>query len=187
MFLAGMGRSNGGSEMSSVTQDIISSQVQSLSQAEIEAFLFEEAAMLDEWRLDDWFALFLEGAIYEVPQAGASDEASSSRNLFYISDNYFRLRHRVERLKKPGNHSEWPRSVCSRLIGNVRVLGAEGGNYIAKSKFITHRSKNDITDMFCGHHMYKLKLIDGHIRIAEKRTQIDMNTLRPQGRISIVV
>lgn len=154
---------------------------------EIEAFLYEEAAMLDEWRLDDWFALFLEGASYEVPQAGTSDEASSSTNLFYISDNYFRLRHRVERLKKRGNHSEWPRSICSRMIGNVRLLEQDDGVFKVSSRFITHRSKNEITDMFCGHHLYTLKLASGRLNIMAKRTQIDLNTLRPQGRISIIV
>jgi p-cumate 2,3-dioxygenase beta subunit len=173
--------------MSLPTDEMVLPRNQISNQATIEAFLYEEAAMLDEWRLDDWFALFAEGATYEVPQAGASDDTSSSANLFYISDSYFRLRHRVERLKKPGNHSEWPRSVCSRLIGNVRILENEGGVYRVTSKFITHRSKNDITDMFCGHHLYKLKPVDGDLRILEKRTQIDMNTLRPQGRISIIV
>ena len=158
-----------------------------LDHREIEAFLYECAAMLDEWRLDDWFALFQEGGSYEVPQAGASDEASSSTNLFYISDNYFRLRHRVERLKKRGNHSEWPRSICSRMIGNVRLLDHDEGVCKVASRFITHRSKNDVTDMFCGHHLYTLSFASGNFKIMAKRTQIDMNTLRPQGRISIIV
>ncbi len=62
--------------------------------------------------------------------------------------SYFMLGHRVERLKKSGNHSEWPQSVCSRLISNVRVLNSGSDNYTVVSKFITHRSKNGIIDTF---------------------------------------
>ena len=33
----------------------------------VEDFLFKEAALLDEWRLDDWVNLFTEDARYVVP------------------------------------------------------------------------------------------------------------------------
>jgi Ring hydroxylating beta subunit len=33
----------------------------------VEHFLFEEAAHLDNWRLDDWLALFTEDGRYVVP------------------------------------------------------------------------------------------------------------------------
>ena len=33
----------------------------------VEEFLVEEAHLLDEWKLDDWLALFQEGADYVVP------------------------------------------------------------------------------------------------------------------------
>lgn len=154
---------------------------------EFQQFLYEEAAMLDEWRLDDWFALFAEGATYEVPQAGAADDVSSTSSLFYISDNYFRLRHRVARLQKTGNHSEWPRSVCSRIVSNIRILDADESGTTVSSKFITHRSKNNNTDVFCGRHFYRLLSTSSGIRILTKRTQIDMNSLRPQGRVSIIL
>lgn len=34
---------------------------------QVEAFLFEEAALLDDWRLDDWVALFTDDGRYVVP------------------------------------------------------------------------------------------------------------------------
>ena len=34
---------------------------------DVEAFLYDEAALLDAWRLDDWLALFTRDARYEVP------------------------------------------------------------------------------------------------------------------------
>jgi p-cumate 2,3-dioxygenase beta subunit len=97
-----------------------------ISRTEAEDFLYHEAALLDEWRLDEWFALFAPGAVYEVPTAGAPDDADSAASLFYVADDYARLRQRVERLKKPGAHSEWPRSEGARIVGNVRILGHDG-------------------------------------------------------------
>ena len=41
------------------------------TRAQIEDFLYAEAALLDDWRLEEWFALFAPGAVYEVPTAGA--------------------------------------------------------------------------------------------------------------------
>ena len=38
-----------------------------LTRAEAEDFLYQEAAILDEWRLRDWLALFTDDAQYWVP------------------------------------------------------------------------------------------------------------------------
>jgi p-cumate 2,3-dioxygenase subunit beta len=158
-----------------------------LSRAEYEDFLYTEAALLDEWRMDEWFALFLEGATYEVPCAGAPDSADSSEDLFYISDNYFRLRHRVARMNKETHHSEFPHSAVTRMIGNVRILGSDESGASVGCTFVTHRSKNDVLSVYCGHHRYVLRSVDGQIRIVSKRTYLDLNSLRLQGRVSIIV
>lgn len=159
----------------------------SLSRSDCEDFLFLEAQLLDEWRLDEWFALFAEGATYDVPTAGSPDDVSSSVKLFYIADDYFRLRHRVTRLKKQSAHAEWPRSQVSRIIGNVRILGNDQAGVNLRSTFVTHRCKGDVIDMYCGHHLHKLGLVDGQLRILAKRSMIDMAHLRPQGRVSIIL
>jgi len=155
--------------------------------SDYEDFLYYEAALLDEWRLDEWLELFDQKAVYEVPTAGAADDADSAEALFYIADDYGRLRHRVARLNKHGAHSEWPRSDTVRLIGNVRVLGAVPDGVEIACTFSTYRSKNDITDLFVGHSRYILVEGEGGLRIVSKRVMLDMNSLRPQGRISILL
>jgi p-cumate 2,3-dioxygenase beta subunit len=158
------------------------------TRADYEDLLFNEAALLDEWRLDEWLALFGEGATYEVPMAGAKDAAASSDELFYIADDYTRLQHRVRRLKKPGAHSEWPRSDSARLISNVRIIDRVEDVTEIASIFVTYRSKNDITDCYFGHHRHHVKQRDnGELIIMAKRTMLDMSSLRPQGRISIIL
>lgn len=159
----------------------------SLGRSAYEDFLFHEAALLDEWRLEEWFALFAEGATYEVPTAGAPDGADPQTTLFYIADDHARLRHRIDRLNKPGAHSEFPRSQVMRVISNVRILEESANEARIGCCFVTYRSKNDVTDVFPGHHRYALRKTADGLRIAAKRSYLDLTNLRPQGRVSIIL
>ena len=49
----------------------------------VEDFLFKEAALLDEWRLDDWVNLFTEDARYVVPTTDLP-EGDPKRDLVFI-------------------------------------------------------------------------------------------------------
>ncbi|WP_084397045.1 aromatic-ring-hydroxylating dioxygenase subunit beta [Henriciella aquimarina] len=173
--------------MSAGSQQSRKSVEQPLSRAAYEDFLFEEAAMLDEWRLGEWLALFTEDAVYEVPRAGADETADSAEDLFYIADNYFRLGHRVKRMLDKAAHAEWPRSVQSHMISNVRIKGSDEEGVHVSCRFITHRAKNEIVDTYAGHHNYILRTVDGKLRIASKRTFIASDSLRDQGKVTIIL
>ena len=49
----------------------------------IEDFLYLEAELLDEWKIEEWFALFAEGATYEVPPTGSP--ATGFATIKYLS------------------------------------------------------------------------------------------------------
>lgn len=158
-----------------------------VSREAIEDFLFEEAAMLDEWRLDDWVALFTADATYQVPATDAPPDARPDTHLFYIADDRYRIQQRAERLKKKTAHSEFPRSKTRRMIANVRVRGVEGDKVKVTSNFVTYRSKNGVTDTYVGHHEHSLVRDGNGFRIAAKRTVLDQEALRPHGRISLIL
>ena len=153
----------------------------------IEDYLYVEADLLDRWRLDDWFALFDKGAHYEVPGTDSPEDATADTSLFYIADDYVRLKYRIERLKSKNAHSEFPHSRVFRMVGNVRWLGGDDASAEYDCKFITNRSRDDITDHYFGRHRYQFALTAGRIRIVKKRTTLDTGSLRPQGRISIIL
>lgn len=158
-----------------------------VTRAALEDFLFEEAALLDEWRLEEWLGLFVEGARYLVPPAGADDDADPATTLFYVADDWHRLCERVKRLGKRTAHAEFPRSRCRRMISNVRILGGSDDAFRATSNFVTWRSKMGRTDTFFGHHRYELALVDGAIRIRGKTSFLDANDIRDQGKVSIIL
>lgn len=153
----------------------------------VEDFLYHEADLLDEWRLQDWLALFAEDAVYQVPSTDLSDSASADDNLFYIADDRARLNERVIRLCKRAAHAEHPRSKTRHMISNVRVTRGEDGVIAVRAGFVVYRAKGGTLDQFVGHSRYRLTENGDSFMIHEKRCALDMDGLRPQGRISIIL
>lgn len=153
----------------------------------VEELLFEEADLLDSWRLDEWLALYTEDAHYYVPPSDVDGEtASPDTSLFYVIDDHVRMRERVVRLKKVGAHSEHPRSKVRHLVSNVRVR-RDGDIVRARSSFIVWRSKDVTSDAYVGHYLHEIVERKDGLRIAAKTCVLDMEALRPHARISIIL
>jgi len=168
--------------------DVMADAVQQpRTRADYEDFLYREAALLDQWRLEEWFALFAPNATYEVPTFGKGLDARPDSNLFYIADDHARLRHRVDRLLKMTAHAEWPRSAHVRMIGNVRIEGGDESGTQVMCSFVTYRSKNNITDTYIGHAAYTFVDEGEKLLIRAKRIMLGMNSLQPHGKISIIL
>lgn len=163
------------------------SAIQPRSRADYEDFLYREAALLDRWQLDDWLALFTTDAVYEVPTMGGGLEARPDNALFYIADDYRRLCHRVARLKKPTAHAEWPHSETVHTVNNVRIESVDDCGVHVACCFTTYRSKHHITDAYIGYSYYTFVEVEGDIRIRSKRVILGMNSLKPHGKISIIL
>ena len=159
----------------------------SIGRAEVEEFLFEEAALLDDWKLTEWVALFEPGATYYVPPAGAPDDADPAVWLFYIADDYHRLTERVKRLLKRTAHVEFPHSRCRHMVTNVRITGGEDAAFAVTSNFATYRSKRGRTELYFGHHRYVMTLKNGAIRIRQKTSFLDSDDITEQGKVSIII
>jgi p-cumate 2,3-dioxygenase subunit beta len=153
----------------------------------VEELLFEEADLIDQWRLTEWLALFTDDAHYYVPPSDVDgDTANPDTSLFYIMDDHMRMQERVIRLGKVGAHSEHPRSKVRHLISNVRVR-REGALIHARSSFIVSRAKDITHDLFVGHYLHEIVELEGVLKIAKKTCVLDMEALRPHARISIIL
>jgi p-cumate 2,3-dioxygenase beta subunit len=152
----------------------------------IEDFLYLEADLLDEWKVEEWFALFAEGATYEVPPTGEADENDPATSLFYIADDYMRLRERVVRLTKKEAHSEFPRSRQRHMVSNVRITGLRDGVVDVSCNFVTYRAKRGVVDTYYGKHLYRIDCTVEPFRIRSKRSILGMDMLYP-GKLTIIV
>jgi p-cumate 2,3-dioxygenase beta subunit len=159
-----------------------------VTRAQIEDFLFEEADLLDKWRLPEWLTLFTEDAQYQVPCMDLPADASPDDSLFYIADDRFRLGERVKRLMKRTAHVEFPHSKTRHMVSNVRVRKREDGDDLdVTAVFATYRTKDGVTDTYVGISNYRIQPVDGSFKIRSKRCLLDSDALRPSGRISIVL
>jgi p-cumate 2,3-dioxygenase subunit beta len=121
-----------------------------------------------------------------VPTAGAGDDADPATSLFYIADDYVRLRERVARLHKKEAHAEFPRSRLRRSVTNVRILAAGDDRLEVVSNLVCHRAKDGKVDAYFGHVRHELDVSGPAWKIIAKRITLDMDLLYP-GKVSILL
>jgi p-cumate 2,3-dioxygenase beta subunit len=158
-----------------------------VTRSQIEDFLFDEADLLDSWRLPEWLELFADEAEYQVPCMDLPADATPDKSLFYIADDRFRLGERVKRLMKRTAHVEFPHSKTRHMVGNVRVKPRTDSDIDVAAVFTTYRTKDGVTDLYIGSSTYRLTPANGSFKIKSKRCVLDTDALRPSGRISIVL
>jgi p-cumate 2,3-dioxygenase subunit beta len=66
------------------------------------------------------------------------------------------------------------------------VVEGDAARFTLTSNFVTWRSKLGVTDTFFGHHLYEMTRVDGALRILSKKTFLDQDDIRDQGKVSII-
>jgi p-cumate 2,3-dioxygenase subunit beta len=158
-----------------------------VARAEVEDFLFAEADLLDGWQLNEWLALFHEerGGFY-MPATDAP-ESNHNEALFLIADDMTRLRSRVAQLLSGLTWSENPPSRTNHMISNVRITGTEEDTVLVKANFVVYRMRFQNIDPYIGKYHYKLLPRNGTFKILERRVILDLESLRPHGKVSFIV
>jgi p-cumate 2,3-dioxygenase beta subunit len=151
----------------------------------VEQFLYREAALLDEWRLDEWFALMDRDVEYRVPAPG-SDHLDSRHTLQVIHDDHTRLEGRVNRLKSKHAHAESPHSRTRRFVTNVRVT-ADGDLIVAHANFHVTRTRLGQVDHFHGAYRYVLMSTPDGLRVRERVATLDHGIVEAGGTVSIIL
>lgn len=156
------------------------------SRIEVEDLLYKEAALLDEWLLEEWLDLLTEDAAYQVPPTDVP-EGDARSTLFIIADDAVRIRSRVKQLLGKSAWAESPRSRTRRMISNVRVLGADGEDILVTANFAVYRMRYESVDTYIGRYNYRLVRSRGDLKIRERRAILDNEALRPHGKISFIL
>ena len=157
------------------------------TRAQVEDLLYREAALLDEWRLEEWLTLLTDDAGYYVPP-NDHPEGDHHSTLFILADDIVRIRERVKRLMSPECHAEYPHSRTRRLIGNVRIVSDDGELITVAANFVCHRyRRHERIREYTGAYRYILKRVDGELRIRERRVFIDAHELGSLGSLSFIL
>ena len=153
--------------------------------ASVEEFLFREAALLDEWRLEEWVHLFTDDARYVVPSTDLP-EGDPARDLVFIDDDIVRLRARAARLNSRHSHRENPRSRTRRFVSNVRVEETDDGQLSVFANVLVYRFRSGEGAPYVGTIEYILRRDGSDLRIADRRAVLDLEDLSWHGAVSII-
>lgn len=169
-----------------MTDSLTAETIDSGTHHAVEQFLYREARLLDEWRLDEWFALISPDITYRVPSPG-SDHLDPRFTLQVINDNYSRLGGRVTRLKSKHAHAESPHSRTRRLLTNVYTTTDSAGNIVVQSNFHVMRTRSGQLDHFLGTYRHTLIPSESGFAITERVATLDHGIVEAGGTVSIIL
>jgi len=158
-----------------------------ITRADVEDFLYHEAALLDEWRLEEWLDLFTLDCVYEIPAPDRPDE-DPAMTFSLIHDHRPMLEQRVIRLKKPTAHAEFPHSRTRRLLTNVRILEHRQHEELSvTANFAVYRIRNGVEVTYVGRYEHTLTASPDGMKIRHRKAILDHDVLDPHGKISIIL
>jgi 3-phenylpropionate/cinnamic acid dioxygenase small subunit len=162
---------------------------QMVLQHEVEQFLYREARLLDERRLDDWLELLAEELHYWMPMRrnvkfGDWDLefTSADTEINWFDEGKDVLAGRI-RQYNTGIH--WPEEPVSRfehLVTNVEVVGTDGIQIHVNSKFFCYQNRlQDEVNHFVGRREDVLRRDpDTKFKIVKRKIILAQNVMLPK-------
>lgn len=141
-----------------------------LSPAEAEAFLYQEARLLDRGRLDGWLALFTDDATYWVPLEAGQRDPFTTCSLIY--DDRRLLEIRVRQFQHPRAHARVPAPRTVHQVGNVEVLDDDGREARVASTLVVVESRRERQRAWAALVEHRLRRTPDGLRIAAKRVDL---------------
>jgi len=142
------------------------------TEQDLARFVVREVRLLDEGRLDEWFALFADDGHYWVPLSHGQTDPVLHNSLAY--EDTLLLRLRIERLKSPRAFSQQPPSRCHHLLQQPEVdrLDHATNTYITRTPLLYSETRADTTLRLAATAYHTLSVIDGALRIRLKRVDL---------------
>jgi 3-phenylpropionate/cinnamic acid dioxygenase small subunit len=171
---------------------MLSAQVDEKTAKECESFLFQEARLLDNWRLRDWLALVTEDIDYRVPIRTTREKTAGSGfsdTTFNMFEDWASLKARVARLEHEYAWAEDPPSRTRRFITNVVATGkTDKGEVQVESYLLLFRSKTDqlTNELISGERQDLLRNVGGQWKLAKRLVLLD-HTVIPSRYLSVLL
>jgi p-cumate 2,3-dioxygenase subunit beta len=165
--------------------------MKTISRAEIEEFLFEEADCLDRWDLDSWLALWQDSDRISYQVAPTNEEGVAElepgSTMFLIADNQFRLQQRIVRMKKNSFHAEYHRSRTRHMYGHVRIVEQTDDQVAFTFNASVFRTKKDVTAIYPSLNRAVLAKTPDGLKLVRKRVELDLECLSKMGALTILL
>ena len=157
---------------------------------EIEQFLYQEAELLDERRLEEWLDFLTEDIRYWMPMRrnvkfGELDRefTRESLDINWFDEGKDTLARRVNQILTGVHWAEEPLSRVCHSVSNIQILGAtpslpQATEVSIKCRFLVYRNRVETeTDILVGKREDTLRNVNGQWKIAQRKIILDQNVL----------
>lgn len=148
----------------------------------VQQFLFREARLLDERRLQEWLALYTDDAEYWVPYAWEQKSPKDHVSLFYETKSLLSMR--IDRLERELSPLDSPMARVNHYLTNVTV--EEGAELGARAHLLFVEHRRDEQRWFAGRASWRLRPRGAEFLIAAKRVDL-LNADQEQGHLRFAV
>ena len=154
---------------------------------EVQEFLYHEASLLDERRLDEWLALCTEDIHYWMPIRRTTtakeidNEFTKLGGMAFFDDDKATLGLRIKRLQVGRAWAEDPPSRTRHTVGNVRIVSVDGNDILVALNFQLYRTRlNSEEDMWIGRREDLLRRDSGALNLARRYIYLDQTVILAQ-------
>ncbi len=135
-------------------------------------FVYHEARLIDEKRLDEWYELFTEDGLYWMPLTRGQPEGPAHTSLFY--EDRLLLQVRIQRLRNPNSFSQSEPSWCQHVLQAPRVQTRSpcGSRFVLRTPFFYAESQRDQQQIYAGVAWHHLVLRGEALRLRMKKVEL---------------
>jgi biphenyl 2,3-dioxygenase beta subunit len=153
-------------------------------QYQVERFYYDEAALLDAHRYEEWLALFSDDAHYFMPirrtrmQRELDKEFTQPGEMAFFDDSKMLLAGRIAKLRTGRSWAEDPPSRTRHLITNIRVISDDGQQLEIESNFHVYRTRlKSEEDSWIGMRRDVLRRVGDSFQIVDRRIFLEQTVL----------
>ncbi len=165
----------------------LSLQERMLLTFEAQEFLYREASLLDERRLDEWLELVTDDIRYWMPIRRTTTakevalEFTQPGGMAFFDDDRKMLGLRVQRLAAGRAWAEDPPSRTRRLVTNIRITEIDGDEISVTANFQLYRTRLDSEeDTWIGRREDLLRRVGGELKLARRHIFLEQTVILAQ-------
>lgn len=143
------------------------------TQRSLQEFVWQENALLDQGRFDEWYELFAHDGLYWIP--GESGQESPQGRMCIALENRMLMRLRIDRLSHHRAFSLQPGVKGLRVIQSPRLQTEqpdEQGCYSVRTNLIYSEYQKNKTEVLPATALYRLRPKGQDWEIVEKRVDL---------------
>ncbi|ANY16824.1 hypothetical protein AW878_15740 [Bordetella pseudohinzii] len=141
-------------------------------EAELAAFVYHEAMLLDTRRYDEWLALYAESGLYWMPLSPDQPPGDEAPSLLY--EDLLLLRLRIQRYANPRAHSLHPAVRGLRILQAPQIMSSDpaAGLHQMRTPFLYVETQGDSQRILAATAYHTLEGGPGRLRLQMKKVHL---------------